>query len=65
VAGSVSLVGALREHGLVDEYRLMVHPIVLGAGKRLFGDRGGAGVLELAESRILATGSLILTYRPV
>jgi dihydrofolate reductase len=65
VAGSVSLVAALREHDLVDEYRLMVHPIVLGSGKRLFSDAGGASVLELAGSRTLGSGSLILTYRPV
>lgn len=65
VAGSVSLVRALREHGLVDEYRLMVHPIVLGSGKRLFAEQDDASVLELAESRTLGSGSLILTYRPV
>jgi dihydrofolate reductase len=64
VAGSVSLVGALREHDLVDEYRLLVHPIVLGSGKRLFGEAGGASVLDLTESRTLASGSLILTYAP-
>jgi dihydrofolate reductase len=64
VAGSVSLVRALREHDLVDEYRLMVHPIVLGAGKRLFAEQAGASVLELVESRTLASGSLILIYAP-
>ncbi|HEY4461817.1 MAG TPA: dihydrofolate reductase family protein, partial [Streptosporangiaceae bacterium] len=42
VAGSATLVDTLSEHGLVDEYRLMVHPVVLGTGKRLFGN-GAAG----------------------
>jgi dihydrofolate reductase len=64
VAGSVSLVAALREHDLVDEYRLLVHPIVLGTGKRLFAEPGGASVLDLVESRALASGSLILIYAP-
>jgi dihydrofolate reductase len=64
VAGSVSLAGALREHDLVDEYRLMVHPIVLGSGKRLFDAPGAPTTLALVESRTLASGSLILIYAP-
>jgi dihydrofolate reductase len=64
VAGSRMLAQSLAQLGLVDEYRLMVHPIVLGSGKRLFGEADDATVLELAESRTLASGSLILTYRP-
>jgi dihydrofolate reductase len=52
-------------HDLVDEYRLMVFPIVLGTGKKLFGDTDDSAVLELADSKVLDTGTLILTYRPV
>jgi len=63
VAGSATLVHALTELGLVDEYRLMVHPVVLGKGKRLF--EGGAGPdLELVESRKAGPDVLLLIYRP-
>src|SRR4051794_20813023 len=51
VNGSATLVQALREADLVDEYRLMVFPIVLGRGKRLFGDGADATTLRLRESR--------------
>src|SRR6266851_1771946 len=50
VAGSATLVHALTKLGLVDEYRLMVHPVVLGKGKRLFGEDNGGTDLELVES---------------
>jgi dihydrofolate reductase len=67
VAGSATLVRSLRAHDLVDEYRLMVFPIVLGSGKRLFdGDDGGqATVLRLAGHQTLGSGTVILTYEPV
>jgi dihydrofolate reductase len=65
VAGSGALVRTLMAHDLVDEYRLMVFPIVLGTGKKLFGDTDDSVVLELADSRVLDTGTLILTYHPV
>jgi dihydrofolate reductase len=63
VAGSAQLVGTLRDNGLVDEYRLMVHPIVLGEGKRLFGE-GGLSDLELVDSTKAGPNVLLLTYRP-
>src|SRR3954452_21995733 len=63
VAGSAQLHHGLVERGLVDEWRLMVFPIVLGSGKRLFGETAGATGLELVDSRPLASGSLYLTYR--
>jgi dihydrofolate reductase len=65
VAGSAQLVQGLVAQDLVDEYRLMVFPIVLGSGKRLFGERAGASMLELVDSRALASGTMILTYHPV
>jgi dihydrofolate reductase len=62
VAGSRTLVGTLMAQDLVDEYRLMVFPIVLGSGKRLFADSGDASVLSLADSKPLDSGTVILTY---
>jgi dihydrofolate reductase len=63
VNGSAQLVHALVEHDLVDEYRLMVFPIVIGAGKRLFGDTTHPSSLRLRESRPVGPdGVVILTY---
>jgi dihydrofolate reductase len=56
VAGSARLVQGLLEHDLVDELRLMVFPIVLGTGKRLFGDLSDKKRLSLVESRTLGDG---------
>jgi dihydrofolate reductase len=65
VNGSARLVQALVEQGLVDEYRLMVFPVLLGAGKRLFGDAGAATALRLVEAMPVGPdGVVILTYRP-
>jgi dihydrofolate reductase len=63
VAGSQQLVGFLLEHDLVDEIRLMVSPVVLGPGKRVFDGVSGKKVLELVESIATASGNLLLTYR--
>ena len=66
VAGSAQLVGALAEQGLVDEYRLMVFPLLLGSGKRLFAGGGGMTKLALAESRPVGPdGVVVATYRRV
>ena len=66
VAGSAQLARTLAEHGLVDEYRLMVFPIVLGSGKRLFGDRSPSLTLRLVDSKPVGPdGVVILTYAPV
>jgi dihydrofolate reductase len=64
VMGSASLAAQLISHGLVDEYRLMIEPILLGGGKRLFPDDGSARALELVSATTTATGVLICTYRP-
>jgi dihydrofolate reductase len=57
-------VNALLREGLLDELRLMVHPIVLGSGKRLFQDEGDRRGMELVDSKTFGTGVLYLTYRP-
>lgn len=63
VAGSCRLVHALTEHGLVDEYRLMVFPIILGLGKRMFGDTSDTANLRLTEVRPVGTdGVVVMTY---
>jgi len=64
VPASATLVETLREHDLVDEYRLMVHPVVLGSGKRLFKEGAGGTELELVESRTMGPSVLLLIYRP-
>jgi dihydrofolate reductase len=64
VHGSAQLVQALIEQGLVDELRLMVFPVVLGAGKRLFGETSDKRPLRLADSQIVGDGVAILTYEP-
>jgi dihydrofolate reductase len=66
VAGSAKLVQSLTAHQLVDEYRLMVFPIVLGSGKQLFGEGTPPTTLRLLDSRPLGSeGVLLLTYEPV
>jgi dihydrofolate reductase len=64
VMGSASLAAQLVEHDLVDEYRLMIEPILLGGGKRLFPLDGRARPLELVSTTTAGTGVLICTYRP-
>jgi dihydrofolate reductase len=63
VNGSAQLVKTLLEHDLVDEYRLMVFPVVLGQGKRLFADDSARAALHLVETRP-AGDCLIVIYRP-
>jgi len=64
VWGSASLAAQLIDHDLVDEYRLMIEPILLGGGKRVFPGDGRARPLELVSTTTAATGVLICTYRP-
>ncbi|HYT01142.1 MAG TPA: dihydrofolate reductase family protein [Thermoplasmata archaeon] len=63
IHGSPSLVRSLMPHGLIDEYRLLVYPLVLGHGKRLF-DEGSLANLKLAESTAYDTGVVKLIYHP-
>jgi dihydrofolate reductase len=64
VAGSATLVRWLLAERLIDELRLMVHPIVLGCGKRIFGEQDESVTFELVQAQPLASGTVILTYRP-
>jgi dihydrofolate reductase len=63
VAGSAQLTQTLLEHDLVDELRLMVFPVVLGKGKRLFGETSDKKRLQLADSKVVGDGVAILVYR--
>ena len=65
VHGSAQLVQGLLEHGLVDELRLMVYPVVLGSGKRLFGETTDKQSMRLAESKTVGDGVAILVYERV
>ena len=65
VIGSGELVQTLTQHGLVDEFRLMIHPILLGSGKRLFREGADAPTkLRLVDVKPTTTGVLIATYQP-
>jgi dihydrofolate reductase len=64
VMGSGELIQTLMRHGLIDEYLLFVHPLVLGASRRLFPDGGVPASLRLVDSTVSPTGVVIATYRP-
>jgi dihydrofolate reductase len=65
VEGSAQLVHLLAQHGLVDEYRLMVFPIILGSGKRAYpAELSEPGTLALTRSGVSGDGVLLLTYEP-
>lgn len=64
VAGSAQLVQGLIEHNLVDEIRLMVFPVLLGGGKRVFGEHADKKPLRLVESKTVGDGVEVQTYVP-
>lgn len=64
VAGSGVLVHTLMQHDLIDEYRFMVHPIILGSGKRLFREGSDTKTLKLVETKTFSSGIVVLTYQP-
>jgi dihydrofolate reductase len=64
VIGSTELVQLLIEHGLVDEFRLMLDPLLLGGGKRIFRDDGSLRALRLVDSQVATTGAILATYAP-
>ena len=63
VHGSAQLAQTLLEHGVVDELHLMVFPVLLGSGKRLFGETSDKQTLRLVDSKIVGDGVAILTYQ--
>jgi dihydrofolate reductase len=64
VMGSRELIQTLMRHGLIDEYLLLIYPLVLGSGRRLFADGGPPASLRLIDSTASTTGVLIATYQP-
>jgi dihydrofolate reductase len=64
VIGSTELVRTLIEHDLVDEFRLMIDPVVLGGGKRIFHDDRSLRLLRLVEGQVTSTGAILATYAP-
>ncbi len=64
VIGSTDLVQMLIEHSLVDEFRLMIDPVTLGGGKRIFRDDGSLRPLRLVASEVTTTGAILATYAP-
>jgi dihydrofolate reductase len=64
VLGSGELIRSLMRRGLIDEYLLLIHPLVLGTGRRLFPDDGPRAELRLVDSLTTTTGVLIATYQP-
>jgi dihydrofolate reductase len=62
--GSVELVRTLTEHNLVDEFRLMIDPLIVGGGKRLFRDDGVLKQMRLVHSQATSTGAILATYAP-
>ena len=64
VIGSTQLVQTLIEHDLVDEFRVMIDPLVVGGGKRIFRDDGVLRPLRLVDSKVTTTGAILATYAP-
>jgi dihydrofolate reductase len=64
VLGSGELIQSLRRRDLIDEYLLLIHPLVLGSGRRLFSDGGPAATLRLVDATPTTTGVIIATYQP-
>jgi dihydrofolate reductase len=64
VIGSTLLVQTLIEHDLVDEFRVIIDPVVVGGGKRIFRDDGVLRPMQLVESQVTTTGAIIATYAP-
>ena len=64
ILGSGELVRSLMPHGLIDEYRLLIHPLVLGSGRRLFTHDGTFATLRLVDTTATTTGVVIATYVP-
>ena len=64
VIGSSELVRSLLAHDLVDEFRVMIDPLLLGGGKRIFPDDGALRPLKLVDSQVTTTGAILASYAP-
>ena len=64
ILGSGELIRSLMPHGLIDEYTLQIHPLVLGSGRRLFTDDAPYGAMRLVSSKATTTGVILATYQP-
>jgi len=64
VSGSPTLVRSLLQEDLLDELKLMIHPVIVGPGKRLFKEDGALKKLQLVDSKVTSKGVVILTYQP-
>jgi dihydrofolate reductase len=64
VSGSPTLVRSLLRDNLLDELKLMIHPVIVGNGKRLFKEEGDLKKLQLVDSKVTGKGVVILTYQP-
>jgi dihydrofolate reductase len=64
VHGSSDLIQTLLRAGVIDQFRVMIFPVVLGSGKRLFGEGAPPGALKLVDSKIASTGVVMATYEP-
>jgi len=65
VAGSSDLVHTLIQHNLIDEYRFMLHPVIVGSGKRLFREESAMTTLKPIATKTFSSGIVILSYEPV
>ena len=65
IFGSGELAQSLMRRNLVDEYVLLIHPLVLGSGRRLFADGGSVAALRLVDTKTTTTGVVIATYQPL
>ena len=64
MSGSVSLIQSLMKHDLIDEYSLLVYPVVLGTGKRLFAEGSPNTALKLVEAKPFSSGVVLMRYQP-
>jgi dihydrofolate reductase len=64
IFGSGDLVNTLMQHGLIDAYRIMVFPVIVGSGKRLFEDGSETTALRLVDTKTFGSGVVVLTYQP-
>ncbi len=64
ITGSATLVQSLMQADLIDEYRFLIHPIIMGSGKRFFKDGMDTTRLQLVEAKTFTSGVVVLTYQP-